>query len=288
MIETKTNAYATFEHRIGVISTMAALEAHDGQPALEGVGIIGKTVDLFSRFLFNFKTEVFGLLSKFKRSELRAYHESNPMKVRDVFLRVEKMNLSEFMVPVPDGMHGTYAQAVSLLTKLLAESQIEHTVSVLRNALDIFTRVNYTHPDAEDVADLQQYTTELQCLSREDVQKRLGTVFTENRFTEARANSAFGNPREVMSVDAILLKSEKVFKAAMRTAGNAGQLEGKYSAIIDRVSRGKNMDVNFLRLFEAFLRQAALQLDLYGVIVHELLRVEHNFTLALQRIYERP
>jgi len=288
MIQAMTGAYATFEHRIGVISTMAALEAHDGQPALEGVGIIGKTVDLFSRFLFNFKTEVFGLLSKFKRSELRAYHESNPMKVRDVFSRVEKMNLSEFMVPVPDGMRGTYAQAVSILNQLLAESQIENTVSVLRNAVDLFARVNYTNPDAADVADLGRYTTALQCLSREDVQKRLGVVFTENRFTEARANSAFGNPRDVIAVDTILLKSEKIFRTAMRTAGDAGQLEGKYSTIIDRVSRGKNMDVGFLRLFETFLRQAALQLDLYGVIVHEMLRVEHNFTLALQRIYERP
>ncbi len=282
------NAYAEFTLRLNQATSVAALESHTiaDEAAQEAVGFLGKTVDLFSRFFFNFRTQLGGIFSNFKRSELRMYHESNPMRVSDIREKIGRLSFNTFRVAIPDGMRVTYLDAISTLNRLYDEAYIMLTLREMAAVADELKRMSFSEPSKEDIARITHATAEISRLVKSDVESSLQRCFTDSRTPEVSAHQAFAAPHDVLKADSQILAFELAFKVTIRVVAQAAALEKAYGRIVDVITQAKGADMTIVKALEEYLRQAALQLDLYGAIIHEMLRVEHNFVLVMKRLEE--
>ena len=140
--------------------------------ALEEIGFISKIFDIFMRYVNNFKTSILGILKNFKRSELKAYHESHILALNDFFK--ERLLDKALHIPIPSGMKVSYIRAAEELDALYKRLNIKDTISTIENYLDIIVRMNKI-PPAENIINM------LNKLSREETEDRLRKIFTADK-----------------------------------------------------------------------------------------------------------
>ena len=257
----------------------------DDVTALEAVGILGKTVDIFSRVFNNLIVDVLALFKDFKRSELRMIHQSYPMRLSDLW-KQHHIPLQNIQVAVPTGMIGTYHDTTQTLGILLARLNIQATVDVLERYFHQYRAVrptDYAQTFGESITKTQQSITNL---SKTDLESLLHPCFKADGPAETTASKVFRNLEDIKAVDAKLLSYEVFFKQAQALSGRIKNINVEASKIIDGLTANKQNDPVYLKNLENLLYTAAEQIDFYGVILHEILRVEHNFCLALRRMFE--
>ena len=250
---------------------------HYYSDATEAVGFLTRILDVFTRMVNNFRTVLKGLRYKFKRSELRAYHDSHVHAYNHfVTLRYFDPSLS---VPIPSGMKVSYLRATETLDSLYATLKIEDTIKSL---LDYFTAVS----KVGRILPPETTTTTINRLTRDGTEKTLQQIFTADKTLEVSLNTVISSFEEVVSVDNHILRYEVLFQKVDGICNDLDKIERLIDSIITGLEQQKTTDKTEVQSLYKLVYTASVQLDMFGVILAEMQRVEHNFVMVLRRLVE--
>lgn len=245
--------------------------------ATEALGFIVKIFDVFMRLLNNFKTSLSVLRRNFKRSELRAYHESHVFAYKN-FLNEKKFN-SSLSIPIPFGMKVTYLQATTILEDLYKTLDIESTVKSLSL---YFTNVSKTG----QITPSEDLRLSINHLTRESTEKTLQQVFSNDRTLEVTLGSMFSSFQEILTVDQHILGYEAIFQRVEFICAELDKIEKIIDIVVTNLEKQNTPDKVQVQGLYQLVRTASIQLDMFGVILDMFQRIEHNFVIVLRRLVE--
>ncbi len=244
--------------------------------ALEGLGFLTRLFDTFGRLLHNIKTNLTQFHKTVKRSELQFYHDSHKSAVNQV-LHTAQLPY-DLLVPIPDGMKVTYRDAVAALQSLYDTLDIERTTAVLQNYFS-------QYPDGLQFTKLT-VRPEINHLTKDEVEKRLRTVFSKTKTYDVPLGRVIKSQQELVSVDRVILGFQPIFQNVEVIVKQLDLIEKKLDQIVTQLEKQKTIDRAYVTVLHETVRVAAVQFQLYGVLLAELQRVEHNFVLVLRKLVQ--
>lgn len=244
--------------------------------ATEALGLLARITDGFIRIVNTFKTSLKGIWREFKRSELKAYHDSNMIAINR-FLRAGIFD-ANIQVPIPSGMKVTYLQAIMTLADLYKTLDIEETMSLLKDY--------FSHNGQDGTLVSPTHTTQqIDRLTKDHVEKTLRTVFTADRTEEVSLHRVIPTFAELVVIDRRVLEYDAIFQRVERICSDLDGIETTIDALVTRYeSLAGTVDKNDVDGLYRLVRTASVQLDMYGVLLAEMQRVEHNFVIILRRL----
>lgn len=243
--------------------------------ATEVYQFVLRTFDTFTRIINNFKTSLKGFNRNFKRSELLAYHESHPFMINQ-FFKTQQFNL-DLSVPIPSGMKVTYLHATTILETLYSTLDINSTITALQF---YFSEVQAGRfPVTEDTTKL------ISKISKNDVEKTLRDIFNANKTMEVPLRSVIPSFDELIVVDHHILGYDTIFKNVETVCSALDVIEKIIDTHVTSIeTQTTPIDKVAVRALYQLVHTASVQLDMFGVILTELQRVEHNFVICLRRL----
>lgn len=238
--------------------------------AVEAYNFIHKTLDVFSRLIYNFKTYLLHFeKNSFKRSELRFFHESKKLGYSN-FLK-KKCYIKDIMIPIPSGMKISYSQAVDILDDLFKKLDIQ---TILDTLLDYLNTTLSEDPSL--------IISKIKKLTKNELETNLNKIFSSKKTFDVPLHSVISSFTEIIELDQKILNYETVFKQVESVVEKLNQIENRIDKLIDQLETQKeSIDRKFIKNFHDLIQISAFQLDAFGVIITEMSRIEHNFTLLL-------
>lgn len=278
MSDRHSPAFESFSETIGLIDIPKSV------PAVETVGIFTRLLDQFTRVIFNIRSGIFEMLKSVRRSELKALHESYRLQMAEILQ--EAQPLTTTVVAIPIGMKVPYIDALAVLKDLQKEIAVEKTLEILegffRSREDFIKNNRLASP-----ASILEVEKKIHLLDTETVEKRLGAVFAKDGNGEVVASTVVKRSQDLIQINSDILAMEPIILKAPLVAARAEAISKTVSAVIQSVENGTlRADADALRALQQLIYRAAEQLDLYGVILYESLRVEHNAVLMFRRFVE--
>lgn len=244
------------------------------------VRLFAGTVNTLMHFVHTFKTGIFRSYRTLKRTELVYYHESNSVSVRRIF-DLEFSSVKSLEIPIPNKMQGTYKEvslrgitALRAFNMLARTSALKVQVKRLRDSvLGTGTAANIVPSDIQDLpvitASFKEFDAVMKGPSRRSV------PFSE--FIQ--------NKEEFKEVDALLLDSAKYQYEVEKVATNLDTTSALMNEILTFLQKGMGtltkedlVSISQLMLFYAKI------FDMYGLVVQDMARVEHNFVEVLKLV----
>ena len=265
----------------------SALETYgDSDFAVEGLGIMTKIFDLFGRVLNNFKHNTLSLFKTVKRSELRAYVESHASSLKTLARQPDRIDLRTVQVPVPDGMAVPYKTATDVLLALYEQCRTQEVLALMTALLTKHQTLDPTQWPSL-TGEIVRASIAAEHIHKETVQSELRKVFVAQQHgREHPAVNVMG--AAVTDINALthqMLQFETIYEATAVVHAGMVKLDKVIDALVaaarmssDTVSR------SYLQQLADLVRVAAVQFDMHGVIIAEMQRVEHNYTIGLARV----
>ena len=245
--------------------------------AVETFDFLIRIVDAFTRIVNNFKTALKGFRYKFKRSELKAYHESHVLAINR-FLKQRTFDPS-LSVPIPSGMKVSYIQAVNTIDPIYTQLDIGSTIDTL---LDYFNTVS----KSGDFTSTKDITKKISKLRMDQVETTLRTVFTADKTLEVKLGSVIASFDELISVDQHILKYESIFQHVDVFCTKLDKIEATIDVLIKDIEKTASPDRTMIQDLYDLVHTAGVQLDIYGVLLDSFQRIEHNFVILLRRVVD--
>lgn len=260
------------------------VESVGDDAGMEALAIAARMGDLFMRALYGFRTNVLHRFRDFRRSELRMVNEKQAVSLKALFAN-PAIPLDRILVPIPDGMQVPYLEAATALNDLQIELDLASTLDRLEKYFDQTKAEGELSALTDDTRALQKAVGRL---SKEQVEKQLRVCFNDERNErDVLASHVIASSRELIQVNGRILTFERYFLDAVSVEKRITALEKKIDALVQALSTGGGVvDKEYCTALQGLITTAAVQLDMYGVILHEQQRVEHNFALALQNILD--
>ena len=243
----------------------------------ESIGFITRIFDTCLRMVNNFKTILRGFRHKFKRSELKAYHDSHIHAYKH-FVNTHYFNPS-LSVPIPSGMKVPYIRAVETLDSLYTTLRIEDTVKALSDYFTSVSKAGHILPTGATLSIIGK-------LARDETEKTLQQIFTADKTLEVKLDTVISSFEEVLSVDERILTYETVFQKVDSICSELDKVEKLIDSIITGLEKQETTNKAEVQSLYELVYTASVQLDMYGVILAEMQRVEHNFVIVLRRLVE--
>lgn len=244
----------------------------DNDPALEVYSSVLRTLDAFGRMMNNLKTNLIHFNKKFKRSELKFYHESTTFGIQNLYKSGHFD--SAMSVPIPSGMKVSYLEATQVITELYHTLNIEDTLSKLT--------AYFTGDHVESPEDLAK---EIDRVTRNELQERLRHIFVADKTVEVPASKVFKNLAEVKEVDNLILQFDAVFKMVPLICNKIDFIDKEIDTVVTNLEQQKGqLDRKYVEALHTLVLTAAVQFDAFGTLLAESQRIEHNFVIVLQRL----
>lgn len=265
----------------------SALETYgDGDFAIEGLGLMTRVFDLFGRVLNNFKHNTLSLFKTIKRSELRAYIESHASSLKTLIRQPERIDLRTVQVPVPDGMIVPYATATAALLELYDKCRTREVLALMTDLLVRHCTLDPTqwHTLTSEIA---RASIAAEHISKEIVQTELRKIFAaQHHGREYPANRIMGaTVQEISALTDMMLRFEPIYEETATIHVGVIKLDKTVDTIVSMARSGSDtVSRVYLQQLADLIRVAAVQFDMHGVIIAEMQRVEHNYTLGLARV----
>jgi len=272
------NHFVVLDHFKADILDMSN-QSQDEQ-ALESIRLFTSMADMLIRLTNNFKVNVVSLFKSFKRSELRMYKESHAITSRQL-LASTAIDLHTYQVVIPEGMKVPYSDASKKLLDMISKIELNRLTKSAFVYLNLFTNRTpdeYRNLTKETVLAIDQ----INMVTKADVEKTLNTIFESrpNSNKIVKCSDVIRNMKELNFVFNEILKFELVYVELSSKIKEIENIEAKVGAVVKRIQNVQFLDQKFLELFHTFVYTLAVQFDMYGAIIHEMQRVEHNFVLS--------
>lgn len=253
-----------------------ALELYGDVPGMEA-GIFTSIIDGFLRITRNLFLQLTSFGKSFKRSELKAYLDGHQFATSKV-LQNGVPNMYNLMVPKPTGMKVTYSVATEVVMGLYTKLAIGDSV---KQMLDYCKTVNAIN-DTYKLVEYTKHTTKaISKLSKDEVEKALRPLFNTNKTQDVKFSEVYADLKDFQQVTTSLLELDTIFKDVSTISQQVQLLNTQLSDLLDALESGGNKDRAFLKALYEFVWTAAVQLDMYGVILDRFQVLEHNHVLAL-------
>lgn len=244
---------------------------------VEAFGLVVRIADAFTRLVNNFKTALMGFRRNFKRSELKAYHDSHALAFRQ--FTTTRWFDPALSVPIPAGMKVSYLQATTALESLHGTLDIGATVAALAEYFGSVDKAGVLPPPAA-------VTRSVARLTMEKVEHALRGVFTSDRTLEVTLGSVVGSFDEILEVDKHILAYEQIFQKVDGICAELEHIEQAIDRLVTSLETSPTIDKGAVQGLYDLVRAASVQLDIYGVLLNECQRVEHNFVILLRRVVD--
>lgn len=247
--------------------------------ANEAFGFVIRILDIFTRIVNNFKTSIRGFTKQFKRSELVMYHQSHKLALQE-FFKTRRFNL-DLSVPIPSGMKVTYLEAATALDKLHEQLDIETTIATLQTYFNAVKAAGQVLPP-------EAITEKISRVTKKSVELDLRKIFVKNKTLEVPLRTVIPSFDELIKVDQLILKYEKIFQSVDQISKSLDRIERIIDELITAFEKQPNsVDRKQIQALYKLIMTASVQLDMFGVVIAEQQRLEHNFVIMLKTLVEK-
>lgn len=232
------------------------------------VNILGHVTNLFSTALFHGWRD-------FKRSELTEYSDSNRATMARLY-SADFIAVSSLTVPTPQGMQGTYFQALSSLQAFLKElNMLDRSTKMLRMTETILQDIVKTNSTfTAHVKDAHRTTKPA---SLDKLFKDTCKFFTSKKDDKNTFKNLFSNIKEYETTVKMCIDMDVHLRTVAGVHNRLLEIEGVVTKIIDKAESLDRQQVDDLvKMVKLF----ADTFDQYATIINDLSRVNHNLTFV--------
>lgn len=250
--------------------------------AEEALAILSPLFDVFGRLFYNAKVALTKGFSGFRRSELRAYHESHKHSLKPLLNNAALF--IDYKVASPRGMTATYHETATVITDLFAKVDIKDTVK--DSLVFLMTLNNIDTKTLKDKVDaISKLATHINKVTRASVESELGRVFkTSNQLEDVSGTKVFGSSIGVTKAFEAILGFEHHYDQAQKMLKETDRIDAQLAEIITVLRSAGDVDTRFLKAMHSFVYNLAVQIDMYGALLAVCQNVEHAFVHALHRV----
>jgi len=258
-----------------------ALDLYGDTSAAEG--IVTSIIDGFLRITHNLFVQLTGFTKTFKRSELKAYLDGHHFAAAAV-LKNGVPGMYDLMVPKPTGMKVSYQVATTTVLDLYTQLNLADSV---KQMLD-FCKTIVTIDDMRKRVEYTKHMTQsIRRLTKEDTEKALRPLFNTDKTQDVKFGTVYKDLKEFQDTTTSLLDCDAIFKEVATITEQVKVLNEQLSDYLDLVESNKVTDRDYLKALYDFIWTAAVQLDMYGVVLDRLQVLEHNHVLVLDILVKK-
>ena len=243
--------------------------------SLTSIGnVIGHIANLF-------KVSIFHGWRDFKRGEVTEYCESNNITMH----RLYQLPYTEYKftkIPYPEGMNGTYFQALTSLKTYLDELDLlrraDQMIGVIKAIHSDLIKINPTFKS--HLADFNRIFVPSRC---DKLFKDTGKFFTSKKQvrTEDSFGARFTSMGEFESTIRLCSDMDSHLRAVSSIHSRMEDLEYWMNRIVDSSARLEKNHINDLVIIA---KTMADTFDSYATVINDVNRVGHNLTFVIQKL----
>lgn len=241
-------------------------------------------VNVFGHMLGTLKVSLFSILYNFKRGELSDYVSSNYFTFKRLCSDDNYNELIEFKIDVPQGMKGTYINALSKIDEFLDKLDMSHRASriedISKSILKDSERKDTSFTSTVNLAIKEFKTTEISMMYN-----NLGRIFTNSHDATMEFGKAFSSQKEYKTVCDKCMDGDSYLRAV---AGVYDRLQNTNDNLNKLLSRSDSfLSKNNLQDLSTITRYFAETFDMYAVVIQDRLRIDHNLFMVTRNIRRR-
>lgn len=242
--------------------------------ACEGVSFITRIKDIFYHVVSSFKTQTdIQKISRFKESEIFLLSRTRQASLKELFDR-KVVPLDSIVVPIPDGMKLDYKSVIATLYNECEEIG-ELTRKNISVVIDILS------------SDSMPQASKLKALEFTDkptFDKLMKSMFDGSiNNNDIKAATVFKTPIDMKTSFTLALKFEDIYRRALLINEMIDRLGDAISDISENI---KTLPPDLIKQLSETVYKMAQQLDIYGVVLHEIQRIEHCLSLSIEKIID--
>jgi tetrahydromethanopterin S-methyltransferase subunit G len=248
--------------------------------------IITRIGNTFGSIFNTFVTITTKLHKTTKRGELKWYKESNLFTVKQIY-KLSYTELVHVNLPIPRGMKSDYLEYTNTLESSLEYINMESTVRLLEMTIkDIHDTILEGNGDISQIIKNANNLIDNKVTAK--IQKDMSKVDNPKyKEKEKTYGDLFKSTNEFNDLLARLIDMEKYYDQTNRIIKKLDTIEKYMQNIIDSKDIEK-VTKSDLQTLSNLAYTYAKSFDIYGMLVYNLQRVEHNFvecmkTIALQK-----
>lgn len=269
-------------NELNTIDRILRHHSHIGQEGFSDIlkNVLSGLVNIFVHLLNLFKTTLVFGWRDFKNGELTDYNNSNRLTMTRLYQSDVYFALTEVEVDTPQGMEGTYLAALSSLQTFLTKvnmtersAQMKALSSALledaRKQNPLFmTRLHNTAPllNTRDVVVAFDNTAK---------------IFTSKKTARQTFGKLFSSQKEFETVCKMCMDGDTYLRAVASVHDNLTATEQNFTNLLQTNYSFEKRDLENL---SKIVRSFAECFDMYGVVIQDWIRVDHNLTLVTRTI----
>lgn len=241
-------------------------------------------VNVFGHLLGTLKVSLFSILYNFKHGELSDYVSSNYFTFKRLCSDNNYQELIKFKIDVPQGMKGTYINALSKLDEFLDKLDMSHRASriedISKSILKDSERKDTSFTSTVNLAIKEFKTTEISMMYN-----NLGRIFTNSHDATMEFGKAFSSQEEYKTVCDKCMDGDSYLRAV---AGVYDRLQNTNDNLNKLLTRSDSfLSKNNLQDLSTITRYFAVIFDHYAVVIQDRLRIDHNLFMVTRNIRRR-
>lgn len=241
-------------------------------------------VNVFGHIFGVIKVSLFSILYSFKCGELSDYVSSNFLTFKRLCADDNYDELIKFKIDVPQGMKGTYINALSKLDEFLDKLDMSNRASriedISKSILKDAENKNTLFTSTVNLAIKEFKTTEISMMYN-----NLGKIFTNSHDAIMEFGKAFSSQKEYKTVcdkcmdgDSYLRAVAGVYDRLQNTNDNLNKLLSHSNVSLSKTN---------LQDLSTITRYFAETFDMYAVVIQDRLRIDHNLFMVTRNIRRR-
>ena len=257
-------------------------------PGQEGLldiikNILTGIVNIFGHFLNLFKTGILYGLRNFKRGELKDYSDSNRFTMTRLYAESNYLSLISFEIDIPQGMKGTYKNALDSIDSFLNNlGMLERVKRMKEISENILTTVKKANPSFS--AHIYRGLQEFNSANLFTEFNKIGKVFTNSRNARAIYGDCFAHAAEYEAACKQCMDGDAYLRGVGSIHSYLEDVNDNFTSLLNYAS---GLRPNELKDLSKIVRYFAETFDMYATVIQDRVRIDHNLTEVTKRVRKR-
>lgn len=248
--------------------------------------LLVKLIDVFGQLTHVFKTNIFKSYRSLKRSEIRAYVESNILKLK-IIQKAELSMIKDISIPAPNGMVSKYFKTAEDLNIAYNISDVLNIAQLMKTEVTQFYIAISDNKPSPDLKSTTRLVTSKGKQSKK-VYDKLHTNFSDEHTKEFKFMEKFSSIRELIDTKNLLIDMEDRLLQVSKLNRILDDTDAVLSQILDVVKQpDNNVSKNDIQALATIVRSTAVMLEAYSTYAEIQMALEHNLTYVFDRIYKK-
>lgn len=218
----------------------------------------------------------------FHQSELKAFYTNNQTAVDSLFRTLPVLD-DKLLVPVPEGMSKPY----DITSKVLYDACETFDVTDMTKKLLVYLKdLKSLSLDDKDAVEAftskhKDFVIEISAIPKASAKMDVRKCFNASRLLYKPIRQAFSHTSMIKETYGTLIKFDKTFADAVKYRETFSETTRLIDDVIHRLESAKSVPAKLCQNLFSVLTAFTWMIDLYGSILHDAQRVEHNYVSAL-------